>query len=398
MAEASVQNAGETAPEVPVDPFDFFPQTASRIGGLGGAVPSQDPYYVFHTGYFEAAPGPSRFIVQFDGLRARRGTLWLRVHMLPMEPGSRAVMANSDRIQLNRLIQHGGRAEIRFEGFRGMSFALYAGIQDDTDAEAAGVSVWFDRPCNSNKTSTIVADIRSTVFGRDDVRPIAHMLSPEPPSFADPVTQVATHAQMDEPSYRGGARTLGLQGDASDWPELYVCQVLSRYGMAQAGAAGLGLQAQFGSLPAYLGRAGVTVTAATTGAGESPAPIAPGVESRSAPLLPLPADLVNFDFLWSIDAPEALVGPAEMLPFVEGTLAALRPGGIAVHVCRYRLRDSSGFQPAAIGRVELERILLVLISRGHEVAQFRFRELDAIRSSHALGHVGFVARKALSAL
>ena len=131
-----------------LDPFAFYPEAASAIAGLGRSGPSPTPKYAFHTPYVEAAAGPANFTVRLEGLRAKSGTLLLRVHMLPTEPGGRARMANSERVALNRLVHMGGEITIRFEGFHDMTFALVGLIQGETDAAADNLIITLDRPAD----------------------------------------------------------------------------------------------------------------------------------------------------------------------------------------------------------------------------------------------------------
>lgn len=402
MVEDVVRPVDVSEKAITVDPFSFFIGIASRITGLGGDHPRQDPNYVFHTPYFEAAPGQSRFVVHFEGLTARRGTLILRVHMLPLGPGARAKMVNSDRVQLNRLIQAGGRTEIGFEAIPGMSFALHAEMNDETDAAATGVTVWLERPFDPNDVPAIVADARNTEFGRGATKPIPHIISIEQPSFADPVSQIATIDQLAEPSYLELAAALGIDRHAAaSWRHAYVLQILRRYGMLQPGARGLGLNVGTSPLPAAIIRAGASVVASDPfqddfvdeGGGTDK------LRRRHVPLGELPPDLINFDFAWSIDLWDLWPTPSGVMQFLENMMVVLRPGGLAVHVGSYRLRDSSPGEGSGLSRNEVERLLLIAISRGHEVAQFKVRAARPILESDGItGSVGIIFRKAPSSL
>ena len=416
------------APEaLELDPFGFHPDAASRIAGLGGQGPTSDPDYAFHTPYVEAAPGRAIFTVRFTGLQAKLGTLLLRVHMVSSEPGARARMVNSERIALNRLIATGGEISIMFEGFRDVSFALVGLIQGETDAFAEGVTVFLDRPADPNARGEYGAEAKGTIYGKTPLRPAPFLLSTAPPSLVDPVTQVATNAQLREPVAGGWISRLRPQGRSGPehWRKIYTLQVLRRYGMLEQGATGVGFERAPSGMPAALAAMGTRIVAAfptLPGAQPKPAKLkrdladrAPcsksafeeNVSTRIASWRRIPEDLVNFDFLWSARANETLYSVAAAARFVEDAMACLRPGGIAVHTFSYDLAPGGRATPSTervmLQQGDVERIALLLVSRGHEVAQFKIDASDPIltpavaeggehrRMDHTM--VGLIARK-----
>jgi hypothetical protein len=132
------------------------------------------------------------------------------------------------------------------------------------------------------------------------------------------------------------------------------------------------------------------------------------VSARIASWRRIPADLVNFDFLWSARVNEMLFSVAATAQFVEDAMACLRPGGLAVHTFGYDLAPSGRKIPSTerimLQQGDVERIALLLVSRGHEVAQFKIDTRDpiltpgsAVDAEHrAMDHtmVGLIARKA----
>ncbi len=406
-----------------LDAFAFQPGAASRVVGLGGSGPSPSPDYVFHTPYVEAAPGTAHFTLRFDGLRAKFGTLLLRVHMMPNEPGARSRLANSEKIALNRLVQNGGALTVRFEGFHNVSFALVGYMQGGTDAAADNLTVVLDRPADPNVRPTIAAEARSTAYGRTPLQPAATLLSTAAPTLADPVTQVATAAQLHEPVAGGWLARLRPKGSSGveHWRKVYTLQALRRYGMLEGGAVGLGFEPSPSGVPAALAALDTKVTAlfpvrpghppSLTGLKEDlaeRAPCAPDrfdalVDVRLASWRRLPEDLLNYDFLWSTRVNERLFSVGATARFVEEAMACLRPGGLAVHVMSYDLspggRSVSSWDRMLLQQGDIERIALLLVSRGHEVAQFRIHAADPILSaaSHGVDRrtmVGLIARKA----
>lgn len=391
------------APEpLELDPFGFHPEATSRIRGLGGDGATADPDYAFHTAYVEAAPGRAVFTVRFEGLQAKSGTLMLRVHMVSSEPGARARMVNSERIALNRLIAIGGEFSIMFEGFREVSFALVGQIHGETDASAEGLTVTLDRPADPNARADYGAEARGTIYGKTPLRPAPFLLSTAKPTLADPVTQVATAEQLREPVAGGWMARLRPKGTSGTehWRKVYTLQALRRYGMLEQGALGLGFERSASGMPAALAAMGTKVVAAfPTRAGSQPkaaalkrdlADRAPcskavfdeNVSARVASWRRIPEDMVNFDFLWSARANEALYSVAAAAQFVEDAMACLRPGGLAVHTFSYDLTPSGRSIPSTervlIQQGDIERIALLLVSRGHEVAQFKIDASDPI--------------------
>ena len=406
-----------------LDPFGYFVSAASRIQGLGGTGPSSSPEYAFHTPYVEAAPGPANFSVRFENLRAKSGTLVLRVHMLPIEPGSRARMVNSHRVALNRLVQHDGEIEISFEGFNDVTFALAAFVQGETDATADGVTVFLDKPADPDAPSVRTVEAKGTAFGNTPVSPASTLLSIDPPTLANPVTQVATATQLREPvagSWLARMRPKGSSGP-EHWRKIYTLQTLRRYGMLEEGAIGLGFEPSPSGVPAALAamHTNVTTVLPTRGgphpnieavkrdlAGRAPCDkdlFDANVRVRVASWRRIPDDLANFDFIWSARANERLYTVASAISFIEESMACLRPGGLAVHVMSYDLSPSGRSVPSSermlLQQGDVERIALLLVSRGHEVAQFKIDATDPILAppSHGVQRrtmVGIVARRA----
>jgi hypothetical protein len=405
-----------------LDPFAFYPEAASAIRGLGRSGPSPTPEYAFHTPYVEAAAGAANFTVRFEGLRAKMGTLLLRVHMLPSEPGGRARMANSERVALNRLIHMGGEISIRFEGFHDMTFALVGLIQGDTDAAADNLIITLDRPADPTARPAHAPEAKGTAYGNVPLQPASTLLSVDRPKLAEPVTQVATAAQLREPVAGGWIARLRPKGSSSveHWRKVYTLQALRRYGMLEQGAVGLGFEPSPSSVPAALAAMHTRVVAAFPSrpghpldvdtlkrdlSGRAPCDQAlfdANVAVRIASWRRIPEDLVNFDFLWSTRANERLYSVAATIEFVERAMACLRPGGLAVHVMSYDLSPGGRSIPSSerilLQQGDVERIALTLVSRGHEVAQFKIHASDAIlaSASHGVTHrtmVGIIARR-----
>ena len=409
----AAETIGEPQPLL-IDPFSFLVGVTSRIQGLGGDTPGHQPEYAFHTPYVEAEPGMCTFTLHFAGLRAKRGTLLVNIYMLPLEPGATARVATAERIQLNRIVQQGGKAVIKFEAFRGVSFAAHGLIAGSTDAEAQDLVVELDRPADPNAKSAVAIEARSSAFGQNAVKPASHLLSLAQPSLGAPVCQMLTAAQLEDRAFAEWVDRLdpGTPPDRM-WVQAYVLQALSCYGVLQSDAAGLGFGARDCAVPAIIAANAIDVTLADgdNGAGlplpERPTICDPQlfdahVRAVSANPGALPPELVNFDFVWSQGTAGTLGSVAEGAAFVEKAMACLRPGGFGVHVLPFAVgtADDGAFQ--YFRREDVERLMLTLISRNYQVAQAKILPnavIDRLVASTGEPHswFGVIARRQPSA-
>lgn len=90
----------------------------------------------------------------------------------------------------------------------------------------------------------------------------------------------------------------------------------------------------------------------------------------------IPADLVGFDFCWSICALEHLGSIDNGLRFIENSLAALKPGGTAVHTTEFNFLNNEetidNWPTVLFQRRHFEGIALKLTEAGHKVAVLDF--------------------------
>jgi hypothetical protein len=352
-----------------LDPFEFHGHPISSIPGLGGTGPLPDPTYAFHTSYVPVARGHAHFLVRFTNLQARRGSLLLRIHMLPDEPGAVAKLVTSHRVQLNWLAHHGGETQLRFEAFRGARYAIMGLVPDQLDASADALTIMLDRPAGEDDLAAggEGADARSTPYVSETIRsvPAPLLLSLEPPSFVQPVSQPCTMEQLREPAFRkwcDGLRDLPVS-PIERWQIAYVLQVLDRYGTLKAGARGL-----------ILGHANAPVERALIEAGTTFQRVALNQNEAGGVIVinpgDLPGELFAFDFLLSIRATDTLGSDRLAVGFIERAMECLRPNGLAVHVTGYH-PNPTGLSSVTFDRNGLERIAFTLISRGHQMARLK---------------------------
>lgn len=353
-----------------LDPFEFHGHPASCIAGLGGSQPIPDPSYAFHTCYVPVARGHAHFVVRFNGLEARRGSLVLRVHMLPDEAGAAAQMVTSHRLQLNWLAHHGGETQVRFEAFRGARYALMGIVPDQLDASARDLTITLDRPATQKDLEAAgeAAETQSTAYQSETIRsvPASLILSMDSPSFAQPVSQPCTVAQLREPAFKSRSKALAYPSSwdpASIWEGAYVIEALDRYGMLQPGARGL-----------VLGRLDPHVATMLTAAGMTFQHVAftpqDAGDSAMADPLALPDDLFAFDFLVSIRSTDAMEDNRSATSFIEKAMECLRPQGLAIHILGFH-PSPAHLEAVAFDRNGLERVAFALISRGHQLARMK---------------------------
>ncbi len=384
-------------PPIPIDPFGFVPGHISRVAGLGGDLPGPFESYVFHTPYATLGEGHLAFVMTFEGLAATKGTLDLIVHAMSPRTGARAHPIEIQRIPLRLLeAEDGGRATIQFEALSGMTYSLFGQIFDDTDARADGLSiaVWQRSELRAESAERLAG--RQTEFGAADLKPVARLVSGKRPSLAEPVSQMCTSRQLAEPPYREWLAALGLVDDrtVAGWGQAFVMQALRRYGVLLPRARGVGVVHGGGPLPAAMAAAGCNILAtgmmedglaalrrpdlcddATFDAHVAYRRMEPGGVAEDAGL---------FDFFWSMDWDGEPRVPAETMAHIDAAMAWLKPGGTAVHVVAYDPDPAAmpSADPGPLCRREMERVALALISRGHEVAQFKYDTADVVLERH----------------
>ncbi|WP_156678996.1 hypothetical protein [Sphingomonas profundi] len=412
MADDTITHQPATPGEMALDPYEFQPGVASKIQGLGGTESGHNPDYAFHTRYIEVAEGVVHFTARFAGLRASYGTLLLRVHRFSQKEGSELVLANMVSVELDRLAHNGGSVSIRFEGFQDVFYAFYGGVIGDTDATARDLTISVSRPVDPSRKRSVAVEARNTSFGNEAMRPAAYLTSMAQANLNPPLSQIATAAQLREPTGVEWVARLGIadRDPCAQWEHAYVAQAISAYGMLQPGAHALALRQASPELLALLAGSGLTVTdtshAAEERDGEAAAPdgrradlcdadtFAANVTARPSSFTDLSPELVNFDLLWSTAPAEETEAPAAVAQAIQQVMGCLRPGGLAVHTVAY---DPTGADPRCFDRQRFDQLMLGLIAGGHEVAQIRLVREDALACDPAGGaqtRVGVIARRA----
>ena len=396
--------------EIDIDPYAFQPGVGTRIAGLVDGEMGADPGYVFHTEYFEVGRGMASFTARFAGLTAKDGTLQLRVHMqLPGDP-PRLALVNSERILLSRLAGNDGLISLKFEAFRDGRYAFYGTVIGNTDSRAEALSVTLELPEREAHHKDENTQARNSDFGKESARANPHLIATSPPTLRHPVSQVATAAQLKENVVtQWSSRLGGIGGDdpLRRWAALYTLQALSTYGVLTSGARGL----CFGAAGAVIAPLVADKTAEITVAydagdpsGDTAASIepAPHLSCRTLPFSALGSELVNFDFFWMFELDSRPERAAAWVARMQEAMSSLLPGGLAVITFGYdpqitMRRETHASEIPRIGRAELERLGMILISRGHQVAQMRligkYAPLTADRAGRESA-AGIIVRRA----
>lgn len=220
----------------------------------------------------------------------------------------------------------------------------------------------------------------------------------EPPTLADPTSQLCTEAQFAEPLHVEICSELRENPSILHrkiWEYSWITAALLKAGALRPGMRALGFGVGREPLPAFFGKHGVAVVAtdapleAIDGHGwESTGQHAAGLDALRRPLIldnatfdrlvsfeavdmnKIPEHLQGFDFCWSACSLEHLGSIEHGLRFVEESLETLRPGGIAIHTTEFNLSSNNEtFEAPTLSlfrKVDIEKLFSRLIAKGHK--------------------------------
>ncbi len=222
----------------------------------------------------------------------------------------------------------------------------------------------------------------------------------EPPTLDEPVSQLCTASQFQEPVFAEIAAAMCVPANAhrKTWEHCYIISVLATYGMIGMGRRALGFGCGRERIPALLASRGVEVLATDAPEGgtandqgwRSTDQFAGNLADLFYPQIihlddferlvgfepvdmnAIPAALDGqFDCCWSSCALEHLGSLQHGLDFIENSLRSLKPGGIAVHTTEFNLSsDVDTVETPGLSlyrRQDLEKLAARLTAQGHEV-------------------------------
>lgn len=398
----SLGSWGRTKPELrgkSVDPFGFWPGARSRIGGVGGTEPSEQPETAFHTTYESYGPGAVMFLIRLPGLVATHGTLTVLVNALPND-GETAKTVKRLHFQLDSLTVPDSVVRITLNAREDRLYALQGRIGNDTDAVADAIEIEALVRNDESVHSRKLDEARDKIFA-----PLGStgLVVEQVAALANPLSQMCTAAQFDEPDYHRWLERMHrpMHRHRKQWEFVYVCRMLEHMGMLQPQFRGIGFGCGIEPLPAVFASYDIFVTASDLSA-EDPraqgwfdtgqhlqslaelrdASIVPDalfderVEYRSIDMNNIVTERNDYDFCWSSCALEHLGSIENGLAFIERSLDVLRPGGVAVHTTELNLTSNrktlDNMGTVLFRRKDIESLATRLAAKGHEIVPITF--------------------------
>jgi len=244
-------------------------------------------------------------------------------------------------------------------------------------------------------------------FGYDLARRLAEDLPQRPqlaPCVANLHSKASTQADLesDWAAYWCGELKAARVFHRKLWEFAFVLQALWERGMIGPDKRGLGFGCGHEPIPSYLASKGVrlTVTDMAPEEAQSKGWMNTGqhattidtlfmphlvdrvtfdrnVALRYVDMNAIPSDLTDYDFCWSICALEHLGSIAAGLAFIRNSLAALRPGGVAIHTTEFNFINDDqtidNWPTVLFQRRHFTQLAEELRKEGHDVAELDFR-------------------------
>jgi hypothetical protein len=221
------------------------------------------------------------------------------------------------------------------------------------------------------------------------------------PRFPEAVrSRICTEAQLSEPWFADWCAALGELPRANRklWEHAYIAHALDALGQLRAGRRGVGFGVGREPLVSLFAGRGCEILATDlpshsegarswTNTGQHaddltelnvaelchPDEFRSLVSFRNVDMRSIPSDLRGFDFCWSACALEHLGSLDAGTTFVEQSLSAVRPGGVAVHTTELILSSSTSTiehgHTVLYRPTDLETLARRLEAGGHEVAR-----------------------------
>lgn len=339
-----------------VDPFDYWESHSSAIEGLGGMERSPDPRYCFHTRYHEVREGRARFVLQMNGVRASFGELSMRVHAWKPDSDSNISLVSGARMMLHAEDDGELALPVHFAAQKGVLYALYGYLSEDSDVVAQTLKVAIDEPEDTGEQypepprSVLAMETQA-----QETRPANALLHYGRTRIEQPVSQSCVHEQVA--AFGSRAREDGDLALAQ-WSEAVCLNALKTYGATYSGLEGLivgPVSADYAELLAS------TSSISRQAQGSPPS----RMRSDFYDFLLMPAGL-------GIDG-----GARERWEAVEDWLGRLKIGGLAALGLRYRpdvdlVGSADTADDQILSRNEIGQWALRLIGKGYSIAPMAF--------------------------
>ncbi|MFS0851634.1 hypothetical protein AB3M93_19545 [Novosphingobium panipatense] len=379
-----------------VDPFNRFPNQASRIDGVAGDQPLPFDAYVFHGAPIEVPGGSLRFTLHLPGLQAGSQILLLEVINRSSVPGSAWSRLKIEGVHLSDVIANGGVWHIDVEGWPQVQYACAGYIHDEGALSAQALLLTVNMPFRVATPAPLAEAPQHTATDQPShiaVRP--RIAGPQTPSFANPSSQPWTLAQTREPAFREQMLKLGRSeqapADPWAWADAIILQIFDRYQTVFPKARGLAIDiAEFTLAANILKRdcpltllrietdfavcfdAGASIDELATRHAEHRAEILRAVNITTVNPGNIPEDFERqFNFAWWV-APK-FTTRLDVQNVLHVLMKGLRAGGMLVLVMPFsRTVPVSPEEAGGLTRTDIERLTLDTISHGHDVAQLRF--------------------------
>jgi hypothetical protein len=382
-----------------LDPFAFWPNAVSRIAGVGGSEPCDDPAAAFHTSYAAYPAGAAMFVIRLPGLVATSGTLTVLVNAIPVGQ-AHATTVKRLHFQLADLTGPDALIRVTLTAAADTLYALHGRIEDETDASASSIEIDASKRDDASAYSDKLDQARTKIFARLGT---SGLVVDQPATLATPLSQMCTASQFDEPDYARWLERMGrpMHRHRKQWEFVYICRMLEHMDMLKPLSRGLGFGCGIEPLPAVFASYDIFVTATDLDADDPRAKdwsdtaqhlrdvgalrdsrIVPDsmfndrVEYRSIDMNAINPDRRDYDFCWSSCALEHLGSIANGLNFIERSLDTLKPGGVAVHTTELNLTSNTKtldkMDTVLFRRKDIESLAVRLAKQGHQVIPISF--------------------------
>lgn len=403
--------ARRDGPEMVLQPFSFWPGRASALLDAADAGAELVAGYAFHTNYVPSSGRRIRFKIRLHGLKARSGSLILAINRLD----SQGLIAEPamETVSLPALARRGGEIEISARSMMGCCYAVMGTLTDKADARAERIEISV---VGGESSETLLArfdQARRDFLSAPGTGRLASVIVDRRATLEQPISQMCTAHQMQEPLYAEWCRRIGQAPSRhrKQWEFVFISRVLEHHGALRKGSRGLGFGVGIEPLASVFAAEGCHILATDLAADDDRATVWNNTDQlganlrqihhphlcdektffdhvsyRAVDMNAIPADLTGFDFTWSSCAYEHLGSIEAGLAFFENSLATLNPGGLAVHTTELNLSSNTDTlndgTTVIFRRRDFEALADRLILQGHEVFPITFdsgeSELDRI--------------------